>query len=203
MKHHLLFIVLLSVMPFLGFAQATENLDYISPFHNGLAAIKKDGKWAFINTKGDLVLSYRADVALSTFNENDSPMFYNDRCLIEEQKNGISYFGYIDTAGKVIIEPQFLNATPFNNGHALALTLIKETVAQNRALNKSIVYYKYYEVVIDLNGKMTYYLNPSGINVVLDRDFIREPSIITSQFIADNLVAVKRENRKWALVKLN
>ncbi len=203
MKNILFLVIFFTINPFFGYAQSTENLDYISPYHNGYAAIKKNNQWAFINAKGDVVINYRTDLNLSTFEKDSYPIFSDDRCLIEQKKNGISYFGYIDTAGNTVIEPQFLNATHFNNESALALEVKKETVAQNKALDKNIVYYRYYEVVIGINGEIVHYLNPEGVNVVLDKEYLREPPKITSHHLSKELIAVKGKNGKWALKKLN
>ncbi|WP_179320323.1 WG repeat-containing protein [Winogradskyella helgolandensis] len=203
MKRALLVLLALFVLPFFGNGQTIENIDFVSPFHNGLAAIKKDGQWAFINTKGAIVIDYRTDLVVTTTDHVNYPIFNDDRCIIEQDKNGISYFGYIDTSGSTVIEPQFLNAANFSNGKALALELIKNTVAKNEALGKNVVYYKYYEVVIDLEGKVENYLNPKGVNVVIDKEFLREPPIITAKRLSDHLYAFKNKNNKWTLIKLN
>ncbi|WP_178984187.1 WG repeat-containing protein [Winogradskyella helgolandensis] len=203
MKRALLVLLALFVLPFFGNGQTIENIDFVSPFHNGLAAIKKDGQWAFINTKGAIVIDYRTDLVVTTTDHVNYPIFNDDRCIIEQDKNGISYFGYIDTSGATVIEPQFLNAANFSNGKALALELIKNTVAKNEALGKNVVYYKYYEVVIDLEGKVENYLNPKGVNVVIDKEFLREPPIITAKRLSDHLYAFKNKNNKWTLIKLN
>jgi hypothetical protein len=200
MKKAVILLLVIAISPFFGYAQSIENVDYISPYHNGLAAIKKDGQWAFINNTGDVVVNYRTDLVLTKSNDGSYPVFNDDRCLIEEKKNGISYFGYIDATGKTIIEPQFLNAANFNNGNALALELIREDVAKNIALDKNIVYYKYFEVIINSNGEVMHYLNPSGVNVVLDRDFLKKPPKITSKRISDNLYAVRNKNKKWTIL---
>lgn len=202
MKSLLLFLFVIMLNPFFGYTQSIKNLDFISPYHNGLAAIQKNGQWAFINSKGEVVINYRTDLVLTTFKDGSYPAFYDDRCLIEQKKNGISYFGYIDTSGNVVIEPQFLNAANFINGKALALKLIKETVAQNTALDKSIVYYRYYDVVIEIDGAVKSYLNPAGINVVLDKEFLREPPEITSKRISDDLYAIMDNNKKWTIINL-
>jgi hypothetical protein len=202
MKSVLFLLLVIIINPFFGHTQIIENLDYISPYHNGLAAIQKNGQWAFINSKGDVIINYRTDVVLTAFEDDRYPVFYDDRCLIEQKKNGISYFGYIDTSGNVVIEPQFLNAANFINGKALALKLLKETVAQNRALDKSIVYYRYYDVVIEIDGTVKRYLNPEGISVVLDKEFLREPPKINSKRISDDLYAIMDKNKKWTLINL-
>ncbi|MFL1894824.1 WG repeat-containing protein [Aquimarina sp. 2-A2] len=46
------------LIPFLGMAQTIENIDYISPFHNEVAAIKKGSQWAFINNEGKIVVDF-------------------------------------------------------------------------------------------------------------------------------------------------
>ena len=51
-KATLLFLTLI-IVPIFAVAQSIENIDFISPIHNDVAAIKKDGKWAFINKEGN------------------------------------------------------------------------------------------------------------------------------------------------------
>ena len=200
MKKAVILLLVLAISPFVGYTQSIENVDYISPYHNGLAAIKKDGQWAFINNIGDVVVNYRADLVLTKFSDDSYPVFYDNRCLIEQKKNGISYFGYIDPTGKTIIAPKFLNAANFNNGNALALELIKESLSKKSALGKDIVYYKYFEVIIDSNGDVKHYLNPSGVNLVLDRKYLKVPPKVTSKRISDNLYAVRNKNKKWTII---
>lgn len=203
MKKAVILFLAIVIISFFGYAQSIENVDYISPYHNGMAAIKKDGQWAFINNKGDVVVNYRTDLVLTKSKDKSYPIFYDNRCIIEQKKNGISYFGYIDTSGKTIIEPQFLNAYNFNNGSALALELIKENITKNTALGKNIVYYKYFEIVIDSNGDVKHYLNPSGVNVVLDRKYLKVPPKITSKRVSDNLYAIRNKNKSWNIIRIN
>lgn len=203
MKKVKFILLIIFSIPILGLAQSLENLDYISPFHEDLAAIKKDGQWAFINTNGEIIIDFRDDLVVTSVGDINYPIFSEDRSLIQEQKDDISYFGYIDTSGKTVIEPQFLNAANFNEGRALALKLIKDVVAKNEALGKNVVYYKYYEVVIDKNGAAKNYLNPKGVNVVLDKDFLKEPPQITAKRISKNLYAFKGKHKKWTLIRIN
>lgn len=203
MKKSLIFWVTLLVLPMSIFSQDLVSLDYISPFSDGLASIKKDSQWAFINYKGEVVVDYRSDLVPTVNNDDSYPIFSDGRCLIEGKKDGITYFGYIDTAGKTVIEPQFLNATNFNNGKALALTLIKNNVTRNVALDKNIVYYKYYEVIIDSSGEVKTFLNPSGVNITLDKDYVRIPPKITSKRISDSLYSVRDEAKKWTIVHVD
>lgn len=201
MKKALLFLSFI-VIPIYSVAQSITDVDFISPFHNDVAAIQKDGKWAFINKEGNLIIDFRTDLVATNTENGDYPMFNDDRCPIVEIKAGISYFGFIDKSGKTIIEPQFLNSTDFNDGIAIALEVNKQFIAKNTALGKDIVNYRYYEVLIDTNGKITYYLNPIGINVVLDKDFLRTIPQITSERITADLYAVKNKKHIWNLVNI-
>mgnify|MGYP003630188512 FL=1 len=194
-------LIALLLLPFMGVAQTIENIDYISPFHNDLAAIKKGNKWAFINKEGETVIDFRNDFVSTNINNVSYPLFYNDRCLIEQIKDGVSYFGYIDKSGKTIIKPQFLNATNFNKGKALALKVKKEIIGYNNIFRKNMVNYHYFEVVIDTEGNMTDHLTQLAIHTPPKPKSKKPIPIITSKLISKNLVAVKRDN-KWVIKKI-
>ncbi|WP_308992864.1 WG repeat-containing protein [Mariniflexile litorale] len=200
MKKVKFILLIILIIPILGLAQSLENLDYISPFHNGYAAIKKDNQWAFINTEGAIAIDFRNDLVARTVGDVNYPMFSDDRCLIEELKEGISYFGYIDTFGKTVIKPQFLNATNFSEGSSIALKLVKEIVGENEALVKNIVYYRYFEVTIDIEGNVINYLTPKGKNVVLDKEFLTYPPEIMSKQISKNVFAIKGKGNRWTII---
>lgn len=192
-------LVLISVS---SFTQTLENLDYISSFNEGVAAIKKDSQWAFINKNGDIVVNFRDDLVTTKSSDGTYPIFKNGRCLIVNKKEGISYFGYINTSGKTVIEPRFLNATNFNNNMATALELDRVKIGENPALGKKIVNYKYFEVTIDTNGNIKNYLIQKGINIALDRKFLRNPPKFRSKQISENLVATEEVKGKWTIKKI-
>lgn len=193
----LLFTIL--IIPLYGFTQTPESLDYISTFNDDLAAVKKNNQWAFINKEGNIVIDFRDDLVVTEFDNGNYPIFKNDRCLIRIKKDGYSYFGYINKNGETVIEPQFLNATNFNNNTAIALKLIKEDAGKNTALGKNIVYYKYFEVTIDRDGNVKNYLTTAGINIVLEENSIKNSPEITSKQIAENMYAVLDKNNKWSV----
>ena len=196
-------LIILLLLPVFILAQTTEAFDFISPFSNDVAAIKKGDSWGFINDKGIIVIPLRDDLVLTKTNGYKYPIFKNNRCLISEEKEGIKYFGYIDKRGKTVIPAKFLNAYNFNNEEAIVLELIKEELGKNEILGKNIVYYRYYEVVIDCNGINRAFLNPKGVNVVLDKKFLRTIPKITSKRVYDNVYAVLNENKKWTIVTTN
>ena len=203
MKKSVILVLALFFLPFFGFAQTIENVEFISPFHDEMAAIKKDGKWAFIDMNGQIVIEYRTDLVLTKIDKWEYPIFTDGRCQIVEEKEGISYYGFINKSGKVIIEPQFLNTTNFINGVAIALKLDRQVIGKNTALDKELVNYRYFEVLINTDGEVTYYLTQDGVNIVLDRDYYESTPEITSKYLADNLYAVQSKNKKISIIKVN
>jgi hypothetical protein len=70
---YLLIVILL--IPLLGFSQSIEKFDYISPFNNEVAAVKKADKWEFINKEGTLVIDFRDDL-VTTKTDNGVILFF-------------------------------------------------------------------------------------------------------------------------------
>ncbi len=195
-------IGLLFMIPLSGLAQQLEGLDFVSPIKNDMIAIEKNGQWAFINKEGDLIVNFSENLVPIKSDGHNYPYFENDRCLITYKKEGISYFGFIDRIGRTIIEPQFLNATAFSHNRAIALELVKEEVGTNELLDKKVVYYKYFEVVIDLEGTILTYLT-DPVYIILDKEEIVVPPNINSKFITDNMVAVRNKNKTWTIKKVD
>ncbi|MDG1730375.1 MAG: WG repeat-containing protein [Algibacter sp.] len=192
-------LITLLLIPVFAITQTLEELDFIAPFNAGVAAIEKDNSWGFINDKGAIIIAFRDDLVLTETDYGKYPIFHNNRCLISEKKDGILYYGYIDKKGKKVIDTKFLNATNFNNNVALALKIISKTIGTNNILDKPVVINKYFEVTIDTTGSVKDYLNPKGINVVLDKKFLNKPPKITSKLLSDELVAIINENSKWVI----
>ena len=199
MKRIAILCVLILLIPLSGFTQAIENIDFISPYNDGLAAIKKGNQWAFINQEGTLVIDFRDDVVTTTIENDSYPIFNSDRCLIAEKKEGITYFGYIDTSGKTVIEPQFLNATNFNDNVAIVLELKKQILGSNDIFKKQQVAYNYFQVVINTKGEILHYLTQEPIRITLQKDFIKQPPKITSRLLSENTYAVWSKEKKWEI----
>jgi hypothetical protein len=188
-------------------AQELKDIDYVAPFNEGLAAVKKGEQWAFINLKGEVVIDYRDDILvpsqwqmpIDSKNEaNKYPFFNNGRCLIKKTKNGIAHFGYINSKGITVIEPTFVNATYFNEGRAIVLKVTKQLLGKNELLDKDVVSYSYNEIVIDNTGKFTTHLRGPK-NLLYDKEYLKSPPKIQSHFISPNLIRVKTNNNTWEI----
>lgn len=201
MKKRAVLFVAIILFPFFGFSQTIEDVDYISPFNDGLAAIKKGNEWAFIDTEGTIAIDFRGDLMTSNMDNEIYPIFNNGRCMITHKKDGITYFGFIDKSGNTVIKPQFFNATDFNNNVAIVLELIKESLGNNDILKKPIVTYKYREVVINTKGEVLHYLS-EPVPITLSKDFIRQAPLITSKIISDNAFATWSNDKKWEIKKI-
>ena len=202
MKTKTLLVIAIFLLPFIGFSQSIENIEYISPFNDDVAAIKKGGQWAFIDRNGELIFDFRSDLVLMNSKDKKYPVFNDGRCLYKKEKDGITYFGFIDKTGKAVIDARYLNATHFNNGIALVLELVKRNVGSNQLLKKPLVAYEYFEAVIDPKAEILYYLVEDPVHVTLDKKFLREPPPIRSKVISKKLIAQLNAKNKWVIKKI-
>lgn len=77
------------------FIEAVHQYDELYPFSEGLAAVKKDGKYGFINTKGELVIPIQF-FGVGGFSEGLA-------CVYDDQYKA----SFIDYTGKVIINTTY------------------------------------------------------------------------------------------------
>jgi hypothetical protein len=194
-------LLVLLVLPVASYAQSLDGLDFISPFQDGVAAIKKGETWSFINEQGELLFDFRDDLVVPDIKGKKYPVFNSNRCLISLKKEGITYFGYIDKKGKAVLESQFLNATAFKNGKATVVKLYKNVLGTNDVLDKQMIEYNYMEVAIDTNGEIVHYFDKKPTHVTLEKNFLKKPPKIKSKFISDNLIATQNKDKTWAIKK--
>ena len=86
-----------------------EPYEDARPFADGWAAVKKNGKWGFIDTQGTVMLDYQFEDALS---------FGQHLAAVKQGRN----WGYISLRGELVIEPIFLEARSFSQGSAAVRT---------------------------------------------------------------------------------
>jgi len=93
-----------------GGIRDTDSYDDARPFSTeGYAAVKRDGKWGYIDTEGTVRINFQFDDALS-FGQHLAAVRLGE------------FWGYINIAGDVVIEPSFIEARSFSDGSAAVLT---------------------------------------------------------------------------------
>lgn len=83
----------------------TDKYGRFDHFSEGLAAVKKDDKWGFINTKGKMVIKAKYD-EVENFTNGFAEVKINEK------------WGYINTSGKEITKMKYSTTQPFCNGFA-------------------------------------------------------------------------------------
>ena len=87
-----------------------KRYEYAKPFRNGLAAVRIDGRWGYIDRSGDLVIQPIYTEAASFYGE-----------LAEVRVNEAA--GIIDRRGRMIISRQFKRIIPFARDVFIAVPL--------------------------------------------------------------------------------
>ncbi len=202
-------LLIIAFLPFLTCAQGLQAFDEIAPFSEGLAAVRKGNQWGFINTGGDLVIEFRSDLVWqkdAVKNKADVsgiayPSFKNGRCMIQKQleEEKIAIYGFIDTGGKVVIEPEYLNLTEFEGDHALGILFTRTFRGENN-FGLRIYDYKFSEVVINTDGEIMRLIEQRN-NIQMSARRYTLPELHT-RILAKNLLAVKSPENKWKLLKV-
>ena len=200
MKKLIFIFSIVVLIPFFGSTQVIDSINYISPFHDGFASIQKDSEWAIIDEEGTIVIDFRGDLVSLKIKNDSYPAFISGRCLIKEIKDDVTYFGYININGDIVVEPQFINATNFKYDKAIVTKLVIYELGYNSIMEKPIVSYKYREIVIDSSGNLKNCLTEEKPLSYL-KPFIKIP-IIHSKIISKNLVIIKNEMGELILRKI-
>ncbi len=103
-----------SVYLYVDGKQLGDTYEDARPFTEaGWAAVKKNGKWGFIDTAGQFMIEPRFEDALSFSGH-----------LAAVKQGGL--WGYVSLSGWVVIEPRFLKAKSFLGGYAPVLVAARE-----------------------------------------------------------------------------
>lgn len=214
--YYLLFTVLIA-LPFSGIAQTIkslskpiiENLDEVTPFNEGLAAVRKGNQWGFINADGQLVIDFRSDLVWSKGADISNtdvtgiryPKFNEGLCMnMELSAEGIPIYGFIDKTGKQLIEPEFVNITQFNNEHAIGIYRKRTFVGQNE-IKIDVFRYSFIEVLINTSGEILWPIAERDHILMSKRRY--ELPLLRSKMISQNLLVTKVEGKAWEIHKLD
>ena len=112
MKNHFKYLFFLLVFAFTtnaSFAQKKKTkeskYDVQGPFYNGLARVKQNKKWGFIDTTGSMIIPLKYD-QVENFSDGIAKVRIDHR------------WGLVNTSGTQIIKPMFDFIYDFENGKA-------------------------------------------------------------------------------------
>ena len=189
--------------------QQLEGIDEIAPFNEGFAAVRKGEQWGFIDKNGDLVIDFRndlhwkkdADGSESDVNGVRYPMFNEQMCMITKKvEDGIPLYGFIDTSGKTVVEPKFLNVYPFKDGHTTGV-LFEKTLRGKNEFKLNIYDFKFFDVLLNASGSIEEYFEPrQGIQMTTRRYKL---PFIGAKMLSDDLVAVWVKGKGWEIRNLD
>ncbi|MFT6795774.1 MAG: hypothetical protein ACJART_000912 [Maribacter sp.] len=197
------------MLPITFVAQELKGIDEIAPFSEGLAAVRQGDQWGFINEEGALVIDFRRDVYWNNNTDTSKsdisgvgyPMFNKGRCLItKEVEDGVPLYGFMDTKGSTVIEPQFLNVYPFKDGYTTGV-LFDKTLKGENEFKLKIYEFKFFDVLLDASGNIEeYFERRQNIEMTIRR--YQMPSI-GAKWLANGLVAVHIEDKGWEVRKID
>jgi hypothetical protein len=208
MKQNILFLIAILIFPIALCAQEIKNIDQITPFNEGLAAVRQGDKWGFINEEGKLVIDFRNDLHWNKNADTSKlditgvryPIFNEGRCLITKKvEDGVPLYGFIDTSGNTVIEPQFLNVYPFKDGYTTGV-LFDRTYRGENEFKLKIYEFKFFDVLFDTSGKIEEYFERRQ-NIEMTKKRYQIPFIGVKR-LTDGIAAVYIKDQGWEIRKL-
>ena len=165
------------------------EFDGVGSFNEGFAAVKKDGKYGYINTKGEQIVEFKFDDVVG-FNEGFAAV----------QKNG--WCGYINTKGEQIVECKFDSAYDFNEGFARVQKDGKWGCINTKGcfviFDESKNEIEVFDKVIDRSNN-TFYLSRLGDKFgLLDENF----NVVIKNSIYGKFEVLQRINETTFLIKI-
>ncbi len=213
------FALLLAIMglPLLAGAQSIQeinrptlgDLDEVTRFHEGLAAVRMGSEWGFIDEEGLLAIKFRDDLVWQRnpnpealgVNSIPYPRFSDGLCpVMVSGDDGIPLYGFINTQGQIVIEPEFLNVSEFQNGRAVGI-YYKKTFRGKNNFQLNIYDHTFTEVVLNQAGEMIWPLEERQ-NILMDARRYQTPEI-QARIFENGLIAVKTDRARWEIRKLD
>lgn len=160
------------------------QFDDAGQFSEGLAYIKKHGKYGYIDKKGEIVVPLQFEDAYP----------FSDGVALVKQSTG---WCYIDRAGKIVLQPRFNNAGIFSDGLALCKVNDKWGYMDKTgklAIKPQFGYaYSFSGGLAKIweNGKYGY-INPNG-------EIVIAPQFDNGGDFSEGLAVIK-QNDKWGYI---
>lgn len=185
-----------------------KGLDEVAPFSEGLAAVRQGEKWGFIDMTGELVIDFRDDVVWdknAATGQNDVqgiryPQFKNGLCPVQEIKEeGIPYYGFINAQGQIVIKPEYLNVTEFNNGKAVGVYCRKTFRGKNN-FQLDLYQYSFMEVILNTEGEIIWPIKKRE-DILMNKKRYEIPEL-TASLVSSDLIVVKTKDNGFEVCNI-
>lgn len=100
------------------FKQAVSKYRCILPFQEGLAAVRRNGKWGFINTHGEEVIPCIYQDSFNYFSDDPKYGFSNGFAIVARESDNELKYGLINNLGEEIVPCHYDDVNFFNDGLA-------------------------------------------------------------------------------------
>jgi hypothetical protein len=168
----------------LGNMVVEPQFSFVGSFYEGLAAVRVNREWKYINKLGTIVLEPKCGFAYS-FHEGLAAVEFDGK------------YGFIDKLGTMVIEPKFDNAFSFEKGHARVKLNGKWGFIDKQG--NTVIEPKYEDIgafsegtaKVKLNGKWGF-IDKKGNTVI-------EPKYDDAYWFKEGLAAVKFDG-KWGVI---
>ena len=104
----------------------------------------------------------------------------------------------MDTTGKIVIKPEFLNATQFESGYAVAI-YERSSLRGKNEFQLQIYDYDFTEVILNKAGEMIWPVQERQ-TIIMSKNKYQLPELHT-KILAQDLLAVKGRDNLWKIVK--
>lgn len=143
--------------------------DFLSPFHDGFAAVKENGKWGFIDVDGNEICPIQYEFPYSfKLHRQDPSAFWEGYAVVGVPKGKFLRFGYINTKGEEACPLIYTSASDFING----IAIVRDESNKWAVINKNFeqitprTYDRIYDfyfgyAVVELNGLFGF-INKNG-----------------------------------------
>ena len=186
-----------------------DELEEVSPFNEGLAAVRKGNQWGFIDKNGTLIIDFRSDLVWSPDADTSKadvtgiryPKFSDGMCMTRGlSPEGIPLYGFINSKGEQIIENEFVNMTPFKEEKAIGIYAKKTFRGQNE-IKLQVFDYSFIEVLINTKGEILWPIRERDNILMSPRRFELPP--LRAKLLSETLMASKNEGNKWEIYQIN
>ncbi len=166
----------------------SPRYDSATDFSEGYAVVYDKNRFHVIDTKGTIIFD----------NDLSIEPFHNGAAVFGKYDGNTILYGYIDTTGKIILEPAYLRADAFNENHEAYVLTSRENryarIDKNGTVLESWQLDPKYQMVTDFKDGYLIYSSQSDAKqgvITISQEEILKPIYSDINYLGEDLFAVK------------